>query len=304
MLIGLNIVVLMGCANEQQQLKAPGEFFDVGGHRLHAVICGEQREKLPIVFEAGLTAMSSCWAWAQEEAAKATKTLAYDRAGLGWSEPSGKPKDARTIADELHTLIQKANFPRPFVFVGHSMGGIFGRAYAKMFPKDVAGMVLVDASHPEQIERSPDIKRALRRFFWFLKATPYMASCGIMKVVGDFGMSAQANGLPSVHKLVAKEFFSSAQHMRATVREAEEWFTSTGLVKEARLGDVPLITMTAPVNCMKGWMDLQKELSQISNRSEHVVVDGASHITILTNRNHAGKIAEAALKLAARADAH
>jgi pimeloyl-ACP methyl ester carboxylesterase len=298
MLIGLNIVVLMGCATEEQELKAPGEFFDVGGHRLHAVIRGEERDKLPIVFEAGLTAMSSCWAWAQEEAAKKTKTLSYDRAGLGWSDPSGKPKDARTIAEELHTLLNVAKFPRPFVFVGHSMGGIFGRAYANLFPKDLAGMVLVDASHPEQIERRPNIKWALRRFFWFLKATPYMASCGLMKVVGDFGMSAQASGLPSVHKLVAKEFFSSAQHMRATVREAEEWFTSTGQVKDVRLGDVPLITMTAPVNCMKGWLELQKELSEISTLREHVLVEGASHITILTNRGHAREVAQAALKLA------
>jgi pimeloyl-ACP methyl ester carboxylesterase len=298
MLIGLKIVVLMGCATEEQELKAPGEFFDVGGHRLHAVICGEDCGKLPVVFEAGLTAMSSCWAWVQEEVARHTKTLSYDRAGLGWSDPSGKPKDARTIAGELRALLDAANFPRPFIFVGHSMGGIFGRAYAAMFPNDVAAMVLVDASHPEQIERSPNIKWALRKFFWFLKATPYMASCGLMKVVGDFGMSAQATGLPSVHKLVAKEFFSSAQHMRATVREAEEWFTSTAQVKDSKLGDVPLVTMTAPHKCMEGWLDLQKELAQISKRAEHVLIEGASHITILTNREHAHHVARAALKLA------
>jgi pimeloyl-ACP methyl ester carboxylesterase len=242
--------------------------------------------------------MSSCWAWVQEEVAKRTKTLSYDRAGLGWSDPSGKPKDARTISEELRALLDAAHFPRPFIFVGHSMGGIYGRAYASMFPNDLAGMVLVDASHPEQIERSPDIKWALRRFFWFLKATPYMASCGLMKVVGDFGMSAQAAGLPSVHKIAAKEFFSSAQHMRATVRETEEWFTSTGQVKDVRLGDLPLITITAPHNCMKGWMDLQRELASISTRSEHRILNGASHITILTHREHAAKVADAVLKLA------
>jgi pimeloyl-ACP methyl ester carboxylesterase len=298
MLIGLKIVVLMGCATEEQELKAPGEFFDVGGHRLHAVIRGGESGNLPVVFEAGLTAMSCCWAWVQEEVAKHTKTLSYDRAGLGWSDPSGKPKDARTIAEELHSLLEAAKFPRPFVFVGHSMGGIFGRAYAAMFPNDIVGMVLVDASHPEQIERSPNIKWALRKFFWFLKATPYMASCGLMKVVGDFGMSAQATGLPSVHKLVAKEFFSSAQHMRATVREAEEWFTSTAQVKDSKLGDLPLVTMTAQAKCMEGWMDLQKELAQISNRGEHVIINNASHITILTHKEHAQRVAEAVLKLA------
>ena len=275
----------------KQQLQPPGEFFDVGGRRLHAVITGEERGRRPVVLEAGLTAMSSCWAWVQEELSKTTKVLAYDRAGLGWSDPTPEQKDARSIAKDLRRLLDAAKFSRPFVFVGHSMGGIFGRAYASMYPNEVAGMALIDASHPEQIERSPNIKKALRRFFWFLKATPYMASCGVMKVCGDFGMSAQAKGLPDVYSLVAKNFYSSPRHMRETVREAEQWFTSAGQVKEERLGDLPLVTVTAPEKCMHGWMDLQKELSEISTTGRHVVVTGASHITILTDRQHAMRVA-------------
>jgi pimeloyl-ACP methyl ester carboxylesterase len=271
---------------------APGQFFEIGGRRLHALITGDDHGKRPVVLEAGLTAMSSCWAWVQEELSKTTKVLAYDRAGLGWSDPTPDTKDARSIAKDLHRLVNAANFSRPFVFAGHSMGGIFGRAYAALFPGDVAGMALIDASHPEQIERSPNIRKALRRFFWFLKATPYMASCGVMKICGDFGMSAQAAGLPDVHTLVAKNFYSSARHMRATVREAEQWFTSAGQVKEHRFSNLPLVAITAPEKCMQGWLDLQKELSQISNKGRHVVIDGASHVTILTNRAHARRVAD------------
>jgi hypothetical protein len=169
---------------------------------------------------------------------------------------------------------------------------MFGRAYASMFPNELAGMALIDASHPEQIERSPNIKKALRRFFWFLKATPYMASCGVMKVCGDFGMSAQAEGLPDSCSQVAKNFYSSARHMRETVREAEQWFTSAGQVKEEILGDLPLVTVSAPQKCMHGWLDLQKELSEISTQGRQVLVDGASHITILTNRDYAKRVAD------------
>lgn len=276
----------------RNELKAPGELFDVGGRRLHAVITGEERGRRPVVLEAGLTAMSSCWAWVQEELSKTTKVLSYDRAGLGWSDPTQEAKDARSVAKDLHRLIKAANFPRPFVFVGHSMGGIFGRAYASMYPRDVAGMALIDASHPEQIERSPNIKKALRKFFWFLKATPYMARWGVMKVCGDFGMSAQAQGLPDVHTAVAKNFYSSPTHMRETVREAEQWFTSAGQVKDQKLGDLPLITITAPEKCMHGWVDLQKELSEISSRGRHVVLNGASHVTILTNKDYAKSVAD------------
>src|SRR5687767_11032769 len=108
-------------AAESNALKAPGEMFDVGGRRLHAFITGEERARRPVVLEAGLTAMSSCWAWVQDELSKTTKVMSYDRAGLGWSDPSPEGKDARSIARDLRRLIEAANFPRPFVFVGHSM---------------------------------------------------------------------------------------------------------------------------------------------------------------------------------------
>src|SRR5687768_6865808 len=96
---------------------APGEWFDVGGRRLHAVITGEEQGRRPVVLEAGLTATSSCWAWIQEELSKTTKVLSYDRAGLGWSDPTREAKDARSIAKDLHRLIEAAEFPRPFVIV-------------------------------------------------------------------------------------------------------------------------------------------------------------------------------------------
>jgi pimeloyl-ACP methyl ester carboxylesterase len=284
-------------AVKKTTVDAPGEFFDVGGRRLHAVITGEEMGRRPVVLEAGLTAISSCWAWVQEELSKTTKVLSYDRAGLGWSDPSPEPKDARSIATDLHRLVNAAVFPRPFVFVGHSMGGIFGRAYAALYPDAVAGMALVDASHPEQIERSPNIRKSLRKFFWFLKATPLMASCGVMKVCGDFGMSAQAAGLPDIHALVAKNFYSSARHMRETVREAEQWYLSAGQVKDQRLGDLPVVTITAPEKCMHGWLDLQKELSEISMRGRHVVIEGASHVTILTNKDFATRVADEVSRL-------
>jgi pimeloyl-ACP methyl ester carboxylesterase len=273
------------------ELTAPGKLFDVDGRRLHAVITGEEHGKRPVALEAGLTATSSCWAWIQEELSRTTKVLSYDRAGLGWSDPSPEPKDARSIAKDLHRLIEAAQFSRPFVFVGHSMGGIFGRAYASLYPKDVASMALIDASHPEQIERSPNIKKALGKFFWFLKASPNVTGRGVAKVCGDFGMSAHAQGLPDINS------HSASQHIRETVREAEQWFTSAGQVKDQKLGDLPLITITAPEKCMQGWLDLQKELSEISSRGRHVVLNGASHVTILTDREHAKKVAEEVARL-------
>jgi pimeloyl-ACP methyl ester carboxylesterase len=281
----------------EQGIHPPGERIDIGGRSLHAIVSGQKTTQRPIVLEAGLTAMSACWAWVQEELSRHTNVLSYDRAGLGWSDPSGHPKDARHIAEDLHALIEATNFPRPFTFVGHSMGAIFGRAYFSLYPQDLTGMVFVDGAHPEQLERSRDIKWAFRRFFWFLKATPYMASCGLMKMAGDFGLSAHARELPSTQNLAAKQFYSSAQHMRATLRESEEWFTSTGQVRDQSLGDLPLLVITAPHHCLEGWLDLQKELTTISTNSRQESLEGSSHLSILTNNVHAAKLSQLILQV-------
>jgi len=79
--------------------------------------------------------------------------------------------------------------------------------------------------------------------------------------------------------------------MRETIREAEQWFTSAGQIKETRFDDLPLVAITAPEKCIHGWLDLQKELSEISTRGRHVVINGASHVTILTNQHHAKRVA-------------
>jgi pimeloyl-ACP methyl ester carboxylesterase len=271
--------------------EAPGRFFDLGGRRMHAVIAGELTGKPPIVLEAGLTGMSSCWHWAQEELARQTRVLSYDRAGLGWSSSCDAPRNAENIVSDLRRLLDVAEIQPPFVFGGHSLGGIFGRAYASIFPGEISAMALIDATHPEQMERSPQIRRSMRRFFWYLKATPHLAAIGAMRLIGG-QTSAEFDSLPAIHKLATKEFFSSPRHMRASVREASEWDAAANLVRSQRLGDLPLLVMTAPVNCMPGWMELQKDLAQLSTRSRHVVIEGATHITMLTKKEFATRVAE------------
>lgn len=272
---------------DRAQLKPPGELYDVGGHRLHAVITGRASNQPAIVLETGLTAMSACWSWIQDELAKETRVLAYDRAGLGWSEASAKPKDAATIARELRELTLRAELKRPFILVGHSMGAFFARAYAAEFPEDLAALVFIDGSHPEQIERSPNVSRAMRRFFWFLKATPAMADYGVMKWANNFGLARHCDKLPPPAHDAILRAFSSPQHMRATAREASEWFTSAQQIRDRKLGALPLLVLTAPDRAMQGWMDLQKELAALSSRGRHVVIPNATHMSILTEKDHA-----------------
>ena len=91
-----------------------------------------------------------------------TRVCVYDRAGRGWSESAGRPQDGVEIATDLHTLLERAGERGPFVLAGHSAGGIYVLNFAHLYPKQVAGVVLLDSMHPEQYTKIagwPDVLR-------------------------------------------------------------------------------------------------------------------------------------------------
>jgi pimeloyl-ACP methyl ester carboxylesterase len=102
-----------------------------------------------VVFEAGLGGIKKDWQKVQSEVSKFTRTVAYDRAGLDESEDFTSPRTARDRAIDLHTALQNAKLPPPYILVGQSAGGPYIRVFAHLFPEEVAGMVFVDASHED-----------------------------------------------------------------------------------------------------------------------------------------------------------
>ncbi|WP_433385245.1 alpha/beta fold hydrolase [Actinoplanes sp. CA-142083] len=99
--------------------------------------------------------MSANWAWVQQELTPQFRVVSYDRAGLGWSEAGTGRMDAASSAEELHTALAAAGCRPPYVLAGHSYGGLVVRAFADRHPDDVVGLVLVDASHPQQWTHIP-----------------------------------------------------------------------------------------------------------------------------------------------------
>lgn len=124
--------------------------FDVGGRTVHLVCVGPIDLEEPIVFlEAGLGSPYQTWSEILTEMSTNHRLCAYDRAGLGASEPA--PEDARTAADiltDLKALLVAADVNGPFVLVGHSIGAVPVSLFAGTYPTEVAGVVLVDPRGP------------------------------------------------------------------------------------------------------------------------------------------------------------
>lgn len=121
---------------------------DLGGHRLHVNCTGKGTPS--VVVENGLGDFSFDWFLVQSRVSKFTRICTYDRAGYAWSDPGPKPRTFAQINLELRDALAILREPGPFVLVGHSFGGPVVRNFAVTFPRDVAGMVLVDAAFEGQ----------------------------------------------------------------------------------------------------------------------------------------------------------
>src|ERR1043165_9432869 len=133
----------IAAAGDARRYPPPGQLVDVGGYRLHIQCVGSGNPT--VVLDAGLSGSSLDWSLVQPELGRTTRVCAYDRAGMGWSDPGPQPRTPRRIADELHTLLTNAGIAGPYVLVGHSLGGKNVRLFALSHPDQVAAMVLVDA---------------------------------------------------------------------------------------------------------------------------------------------------------------
>jgi pimeloyl-ACP methyl ester carboxylesterase len=125
-------------------------WFDVGGRRLFLRCTGHGSPT--VVFEGGLT---TDWYELQNRVAPFTRVCSYDHPGgpRSRSDPAPTPRTARDFVADLHTQLHVAHVPGPYVLAGHSNGGLFTLLYASTYPRQVAGLVLIDAVHPATIKR-------------------------------------------------------------------------------------------------------------------------------------------------------
>jgi pimeloyl-ACP methyl ester carboxylesterase len=150
----------------------PGNFYTIAGKEMHIECSGVGSPA--IVLESAASAPWSEWRLVQPALSKITQVCSYDRRGHGWSPPSNDPRDAEAIVRDLHALLDSAGVRRPFVLAAHSAGGLYAREYFIEHPDEVAGLVLIESSSPQQIDELPGFrasyeedKRQARNDLWW-----------------------------------------------------------------------------------------------------------------------------------------
>lgn len=255
-------VPLRAGALDTARLAPAGAYADLGTHRLHYHCVG--RGHPAVVIDAGIGGSGAEWRAVRQALVERTTVCTYDRAGYGWSDPGPSPRTTKRIARELRALLAAADVPPPYVLVGHSFGGFNVRMFAARHPTEVAGLVLVDSSHPD--EPMPRAGAAGRTLNPLQDIPPPPAGAG--------DELAFAQYLNSRRKAVFAQMDEIAHFAR-----------SAGQVLGAGpLPDVPLIVLARDAGlgfadpvAEARWQRHQRELASLSARGSWRQVAGSAH---------------------------
>lgn len=123
---------------------------NVNGRRVEFALT--QHGSPPVVFENGLGGRMEWWEKVIPEISGNATTFAYNRPGYGNSDPAPTPRDGLHIVEELRTLLRSQGLNPPYILVGHSLGGLYMQLFARSHPDEVSALILVDSTHPGQLE--------------------------------------------------------------------------------------------------------------------------------------------------------
>ena len=262
---------------DASRYRAPGKLIDVGGYRLHINCTGTGSPT--VILDAGLGGRSLDWSLVQPGVATFTRVCSYDRAGYGWSDSGPKPRTSGRIVAELHTLLVKAGIPGPYILVGQSFGGLNVRLYAYTYPQEVAGMVLVDASHEDAFVRFPTLQQDLLDGQKQLSMCSGLAPFGVIRLFGFLDKFILP--YPSTVQPQVKALFYQTHFCGTWYDEGAAWDESTTQVHAARtqhsLGQLPLVVITRGEQVDAAWQTLQKDLASLSPNSTHIIATHSGH---------------------------
>jgi pimeloyl-ACP methyl ester carboxylesterase len=268
----------IAASGDAERYPGPGPLVDIGGHRLHLTCLGEGRPT--VILDAGLGGTSRDWVLVQDRLAAHTQVCAYDRAGMGYSDPGPEPRSPARIADELRRLLKSAGVPGPYVLVAHSLSGKSARLFAGAHPEDVAGIVLVD-TRSEKIDAvtSPEEAEAFAAARQRQSVLLTLArKLGLVRLLGSI-----LTDEPSLPPGVATEMAllqTQPQSLRATTAEGLARTMDDAALTGASLAEIPLVVVAAgdSITGIPGWAEAQTELATLSREGRLAVAEGSSQL--------------------------
>jgi pimeloyl-ACP methyl ester carboxylesterase len=287
--LGMGVAGAVAKANMAKQNPAPGQLVDVGGYKMHINCMGQGSPT--VILAAGTADFSTTWAYVQPEVAKLTRVCSYDRAGLGWSEPSPHPLTVKMAVEELHSLLVNARVQGPYVLVGHSLGGMHMRVFAHNYPDEVVGLIQVDSLHEDQPIRNPEYTKANQDSAGSFRMLALLNSTGIMALAPQ---SIPNRGLPDDAYAQYQASLATTGFFKTTIAELNAQAGHCAEVRALKItgfGDMPLIVLSAGreetiaslsdagnQQRREVWQALQPELVGLSSDSKQVIAEQSGHM--------------------------
>jgi pimeloyl-ACP methyl ester carboxylesterase len=286
----------------------PGQLVDVGGYQVH-IYCVGQGSPAVILDAANMGTVSN-WAWIQPELAKDTRTCAYDRADLGWSDLSQQPNDTIKNTEMLHTLLDNVGVPAPYVLVGHSFGGLYVSMYAEKYPDEVAGVVFIEGTLPDGLSRlgKPDVMPNAPDV-GMIDAAPVISRLGVLRLMG---FPATDPDLPERQRGELQAYLASTKWAESIKRQYHLFPTSLAQVRvlfaAGSLGGIPVAVILGSDGDggIVEWQELFAQQAELSTNHMMVIVDGANHVSLVDRQEYALQTSAAILSVidAARSGQH
>lgn len=271
-----------------------GEWIDLGGRRLRFVKAGpwtttEGADPL-VLLECGAFGCAADWYEVQQGLARiGLRSLAYDRAGLGLSDPGPEPRDGHAIVADLQALLQDLDEVSPLILTGHSMAGLFLRILAPRLRQRLLGMVLVDAVTPEAVDH-PVAARWIGGFRRAMILLDRVAGLGVM---GPWSLVAGDRiGLPADISREKRRIYASTSHARASAREVQQWLATAEQGRRAgpHDPDLPVAVVTAGASRLPPDLRALQDAPARTSRSGYADrVPGADHANLL-GPHHAHRV--------------
>jgi pimeloyl-ACP methyl ester carboxylesterase len=275
---------------DQQRFPMRGQMVQVDGHRMHLDCEGTGQPT--VVLDSGLGDSFAAWALVQPKVAEFTRVCSYDRPGFGWSDEADVPRDSDHVAHQLHELLVNAGIAGPYILVGHSFGGLNQLVFRSLYPHDVAGMVLVDSSHPDQLSLLP-AATSIEAYAASIRYHPLGAVFGFGRVLGWCRDDYTFPEAGEAWQRVAPEAIAldcRIATFRATRDEALAFRESAREAGSAgTLGPLPLVVLShdprvgigflpeTAAQAEPAWNQMQEELRVLSTNSHRVIAAGSRH---------------------------